>query len=252
VEALKAEIHSHSGIRKLKKFGNNLQSRPLSSHEMCLFLASMGAFFLEVPPGILSLPSRITDEWLKIEPLKAIEKGARILFAAVDEFGLNDMDHGLLPTHHQLFIDIANHWGVSTADLADEAYILPAGAAFGHRIAEYYRERTILEGLGLHVAVETTATIEFGLFLRGFQKFSKEYKLKASGDPILNFFFIHMDVEASHREMGLEMIELYTKGQPELLAQVRAGVFAFMEAYGCLFAELNEAIYETQDNLVVC
>lgn len=240
---LKNEILNHSGLKNLQEFSRKFQSRPLSNYELKIFFASVGAFFLEIPPGILRLASRITDEWMTIEPLKATEKGARVLFAAVDEFGLNNMEKGLLPTHHQLFLDMVKHWGISTTDLSNTEYILPAAAEFGRFIAEYYRNRTILEGLGVHVTIETTALVEFGAFLQGFQKFYQEYNLQSQNDSVLNFWFIHMDVEDSHGGMGLEMINLYCADRPELLNEARTGINAFMESYSRLYAEINEKLY---------
>lgn len=252
VEGLKSDIFKHTAIGELKAFGQNLQSRPLEIEELRIFFASVGAFILEIPPGILALASRITDECLKKSPFAALASGARILFAAVDEYGLNDMERGLLPTHHQLYVDMAAHWEITADDLVNAAYTLPSAKVFGHQVAQYYREQDILQGLGFHLAVETTSTLEFGLYLKGFKKFARQYKLQLKNDPILNFLFIHIDVETSHREMGLEMVELYTQGQPKLVDQVPCGAFTFMESYGRLFADLNQMLFAKQQSTAVC
>ena len=60
----------------------------------------------------------------------ATGRAARILYAAVDEYGLNAMDHGLLPSHHQLYVDMAAHWNISREELLDDRYIVPAGREF--------------------------------------------------------------------------------------------------------------------------
>jgi Iron-containing redox enzyme len=244
VESLKSDIFKHSAIGELKAFGQNLKSRPLTKNELRIFFASVGTFILQIPPGILAFSSRITDEWLIKRPYQALEFGSRILFAAVDEYGLNEMNQGLLPTHHQLYVDMAAHWGITEGELIDANYTLPSGMAFGSQVAEYYRTQSILSGLGFHLAVETTSTLEFGLYLKGFKKFASEYGLHDHDDPILNFLSIYIEVEASHREMGLEMTELYTQGQPDLVDQVRQGAFAFMESYGQLFVDLNHVIFD--------
>lgn len=243
VERLKTQVFSHPAVGILNSFGENLRSRPLDDDEMRTLLASEGRFVLEVPPGIVRLAGRMTDDWFTHDPFGATGRAARILFAAVDEYGLNDMQTGLLPSHHQLYVDMAAHWGMSAADLADRRYIVPSAYAFGDVIRDYYRERPIVEGLGFHVANEATAPLDFGVFLRSFQEFRDDYGFADDDDPILNFLLVHEDVEVSHREMGVETVQLYTDGRPDLVERARRGVLAYMECYGRFFAELNEAIF---------
>jgi hypothetical protein len=243
VESLKTDVFNHPAVKILNHFGENLRSRPLSDEQMRTLLASEGMFVLEVPPGIVRLASRMTDDWFVKEPFGATGRAARVLFAAVDEYGLNDMETGLLPSHHQLYLNMATHWGMTEADLTDSRYIVPTAYEFGAVIREFYRERPIIEGLGFHVANEATAPLDFGVFLRTFQEYREFYGFKAENDPILNFLLVHEDVEVSHREMGVETVQLYTGGRPDLVEQARRGVMAYMECYGRFFTELNEAIF---------
>jgi pyrroloquinoline quinone (PQQ) biosynthesis protein C len=208
-----------------------------------VLLASEGLFVLEVPPGVVALASRLTDEWFEIDAFEATGRAARILYAAVDEYGLNAMDHGLLPSHHQLYVDMAAHWSISREELLDDRYIAPAGREFAHTIRQYYRKQPIVEALGFHVANEATAPLDFGVFLKTFQANREAYGLTAQNDPILNFLLVHDDVEVSHREMGVEMVQLYTEGRADLVARARDGVLAYMEIYGRFFAELNDVMF---------
>jgi hypothetical protein len=48
--------------------------------------------------------------------------------------------------------------------------------------------------------------------------------------------------------MGVEAVQLYTNGDPAMVAQARRGVLAYMECYGRFFAELNDAIFGQQLN----
>ncbi len=243
VEALKTDVFSHPAVKVLEAFGENLRSRPLSREEVRVLLASEGLFVLEVPPGVVSLASRLTDEWFEIDAFQATGRAARILYAAVDEYGLNAMDHGLLPSHHQLYVDMAAHWNISSEELLDDRYIVPTGREFARIIRQYYRKEPIVEALGFHVANEATAPLDFGVFLKTFQANREAYGLTAENDPILNFLLVHEDVEVSHREMGVEMVQLYTEGRPDLVERARDGVLAYMEIYGRFFAELNEAMF---------
>lgn len=243
IAALKETVFSHRAVNTLKKFEENLKSRLLTRDEIRILLASEGMFVLEVPPGIVALASRMTDEWFKKEPFAATGRAARILFAAVDEYGLNDMEHGLLPSHHQLYLDMANHWGIGAKELLDDRSIVPSAKEFAATISDYYRKRPIVEALGFHVANEATAPLDFGVFLATFREYREQYGLKAENDPHLNFLLVHDDVEVSHREMGVEAVQLYTSGAKAMVEQARRGVLAYMECYGRFFAELNDAIF---------
>jgi hypothetical protein len=247
IVALKDAVFSHPAVGILKKFEENLKSRLLTREEVRVLLASEGMFVLEVPPGIVALASRMTDEWFKKEPFAATGRASRILFAAVDEYGLNDMEHGLLPSHHQLYVDMAAHWNITAKDLLDDRNIVPTAKEFATTIGDYYRKRPIVEALGFHVANEATAPLDFGVFLATFREYREQYGLKAQNDPHLNFLLVHDDVEVSHREMGVEAVQLYTNGDPKLVSQACRGVFAYMECYGRFFAQLNDRIFGQQD-----
>lgn len=247
IVALKDAVFSHPAVGILKKFEENLKSRLLTRDEIRVLLASEGMFVLEVPPGIVALASRMTDEWFKKEPFAATGRASRILFAAVDEYGLNDMEHGLLPSHHQLYVDMAAHWNITAKDLLDDRNIVPTAKEFAGTIGDYYRKRPIIEALGFHVANEATAPLDFGVFLATFREYREQYGLKAQNDPHLNFLLVHDDVEVSHREMGVEAVQLYTNGDPKLVSQARRGVFAYMECYGRFFTQLNDRIFGQQD-----
>jgi Iron-containing redox enzyme len=198
VANLKELVFSHPAVKILEKFGEKLKRQKLDRDQIRVLLASEGMFVLEVPPGILSLASRITDECFARKPFGATGLAARILFAAVDEYGLNDMEHGLLPSHHQLYLDMASHWGIGAEELLDKKNIVPTAFEFSRVISEYYRRRPIVEALGFHVANETTAPLDFGVFLKTFQEYREGYGLKAENDPHLNFLLVHDDVEVSH------------------------------------------------------
>jgi len=243
VSELKSVVFDHPSIAILNRFEENLHSRPLTNGEMRILLASEGTFVLEVPPAIVNLSSRITDERFKTDPFGSTGMAARILYAAVDEYGLNQMESiGLLPSHHQLYLDMAAHWGMSAEDLIKDEYIVSEAKKFSKTISVFYRKKPIIQSLGFHVANETTAPLDFGVFLRVFQKYRREYNI-APNDPMLNFLMIHEDVEESHREMGVEMVQMYADGKDDLIEESKVGVYAYMDAYGRFFDQLNSTIF---------
>jgi pyrroloquinoline quinone (PQQ) biosynthesis protein C len=243
VAALKDDVFRHPAVRTLERFGERLRQNPLKIEQIWTLLASEAMFVLEVPPGILRLASRITDEWLDVAPFQATGRAARILFAAVDEYGLNQIEDHLLPSHHELYADMAAHFGMTERDLVDSRYIVPSGFRFAKVIRDFYRERPIIEGLGFHIANEATAPLDFGVFLETFRTFRDEYGFQSENDRVLNFLLVHDDVEVSHREMGVEMLQIYSGGDPAMVDQAREGVMVYMACYGEFFAELEAAVF---------
>ena len=115
---------------------------------------------------------------------------------------------------------------------------MPTGREFGRVIRHYYREAPIIEALGFHVANEATAPLDFGVFLKTFQTHREFYGLKAENDSVLNFLLVHDDVEVSHREMGVEMVQLYTEGDR---GDDRAGAQGRARLHGQLWPVLRRA-----------
>ena len=150
---------------------------------------------------------------------------------------------GYFPAHHQLYADMAAHWGITQQELLDARYCVPTGREFGKVIRHYYRNAPIVEALGFHVANEATAPLDFGVFLKTFQTHREFYGLRAENDSVLNFLLVHDDVEVSHREMGVEMVQLYTEGDPKMIERARKGVLDYMDIYGRFFAELSDAMF---------
>src|SRR5688500_2635855 len=94
-DAVANRIESHPGMFALKRFGEQLRKRPLDPAARCVFFASTAEFFREVPGGILALALRLTDDWAPHDRFGAVEKGAQILYSAVDEFGLHELERGV-------------------------------------------------------------------------------------------------------------------------------------------------------------
>ena len=242
-ETLTAEISEHPGMKSLDAFGANLQSRPLNAKQLRVFLATTCAFFRDVPGGILALGLRVTDDWMDRDRFGAVSKGANVLYAAVDEFGLHAMDKGVGASHHQMFQKMAEHWGMSEADLTNPDSVLDEGELLGILTAEFYRRRPIPEALGFHVASEVTSEHEFTLCYQGFRAFPEAYGMDGPDDPVLNFYYIHTLVEPMHGLTGMDSIRPYAEHDPTVHDAVRRGAMAFMKAYGRLFDGFNKAFY---------
>jgi len=240
---LRESLDAHNALVELGKFGRNLASRPLSKEELKIYFSTMWAFFREVPTGILALALHVSDDSLDRDEWNGTAKGAHILFADVDEFGLQTLHKKFQPTHHHLFRDLVHFLGVEDSDFKNPKYVLNAGKEFGAVTREYYKFKPIEAGLGFHLASELTSSIEFRYFLDGFKKYKEDYGIASDNDPILTFFRIHTLVEPMHLAQSEKIIQHYLELDASKIDQVKEGAYAFMEGFERLFAALNARIY---------
>lgn len=237
-----ARIESHTGMLALKRFGEQLRNRPLDSVSRRVFFASTAEFFREVPGGILALALRLTDDWVPHDRFAAVEKGAQILYSAVDEFGLHELPRGVQASHHALFLETASAFGVSRADLEDPANITSAAREMAALTALFYRRRPIGESLGFHLASELASDVEFTLCLAGFQAHPAAYGLSGPQDPKLGFYLVHTEVEPMHGASSRGAVRDYLRRRPDCEDELAAGAEAFMDCYGQLFDGLSQRL----------
>src|SRR5690349_3322887 len=235
-------IESHPGMFALRRFGEQLRKRPLDAAGLRLFFASTAEFFREVPCGILALALRVTDDWMPHERFGAVEKGAQILYSAVDEFGLHQLRRGVQASHHAFFLETAAAFGVTRSALDDPAAIMQAAREMAALTALFYRRRPVGEGLGFHLASELTSDVEFTLCLEGLQAHAAHYGLSGPEDPKLGFYFIHTRVEPMHGSSSRTAVRDYLARRPDRTAEIAAGADAFMEGYGRFFVTLTDLI----------
>ena len=241
-DAVALRIESHPGMFALRRFGEQLRKRPLDHAGLRLFFASTAEFFREVPGGILALALRLTDDWMPHARFGAVEKGAHILYSAVDEFGLHQLRRGVQASHHAFFLETAAAFGVSRAALDDPAAITQAAREMAALTSLFYRRRPVGESLGFHLASELTSDVEFTLCLEGLQAHAAHYGLTGPEDPKLGFYFIHTQVEPMHGASSKTAVRDYLARRPDSAAEVAAGADAFMDGYGRFFATLTELI----------
>ncbi|TAK73363.1 MAG: hypothetical protein EPO11_08490, partial [Gammaproteobacteria bacterium] len=208
LEELKTTIQAHSGMNELKRFGENLKKNALNERNLKIFFATLWAFYRQTPSGILNLSLRVNDYWDKLDMWHAMAHAAYLLYAVVDEFGLDTRGRMKL-THHQLFKDAADYFNITPDELVSSKNILDAGKDIGSLSFEYYRHKSIPEGLGFHFASELTSLPEFECFLDGFWQHKDIYKFSSQIKTPLNFFSIHTAVEASHRLTSEIMLQKY-------------------------------------------
>jgi hypothetical protein len=235
-------IDAHHGMFALKRFGEQLRKRPLDPASLQTFFASTAEFFREVPGGILALALRITDDWMPHERFQAVEKGAQILYSAVDEFGLHQLRRGVQASHHAFFLETAAAFGITRSALDDATAITQAAREMAALTALFYRRRPIGESLGFHLASELTSDVEFTLCLEGLQAHAACYGLSGREDPKLGFYLIHTQVEPMHGASSRTAVRDYLARRPDSTNEVVAGADAFMDGYGRFFATLCERI----------
>ncbi|MDQ7247731.1 iron-containing redox enzyme family protein [Dongia sedimenti] len=241
-EAVAGRIDSHPGMFALKRFGEHLRKRPLDAASLQVFFASTAEFFREVPGGILALALRLTDDWMPHERFGAVEKGAQILYSAVDEFGLHQLRRGVQASHHAFFLETAAAFGVARSALEDPAAITQAAREMAALTALFYRRRPIGESLGFHLASELTSDVEFTLCLEGLRAHAEDYGLSGPDDPKLGFYLIHTQVEPMHGSSSRTAVRDYLARRPDCVDDIVAGADAFMDGYGRFFATLTERL----------
>jgi hypothetical protein len=238
MDAIARRVEIHPGMRSLQAFGEGLARVPLMKAELRIFLASTAEFFREVPGGILALALRIADDWMTCDRFGAVSRGAQVLYSAVDEFGLHQLHRGVQESHHEFFRRMAAGFGVLESELVDPVNVVPEARAMADLTRLYYRERSVAEGLGFHLASELTSDVEFNICLEGFRNFPMEYGLSGPDDPKLGFYLIHAQVEPMHGSTSRSAVIAHLQRDAAAELEVCAGVEAFMDCYGAFFRAL--------------
>ena len=246
---LEKKMSKHNAVAELNKFGDNLKNNVLSEEGLYSFFGTLWAFFREVPTGILALALRVSDDWMaKGNEWEATSKAAPILYANVDEFGLQS-DQKLLPTHHGLFIKLMDALNLNRKKLLQSVNILPGGKLLGQATFDYYRNQSIPAGIGFHMASEFTSSLEFQHFLDGFKTHLDAYGLTGSKQSTLAFFQIHTLVEPLHLELGKLSAIDYLETDENSIKEIERGAIAFMNGFEKLFSDLNSHVFE---EVMVC
>jgi hypothetical protein len=244
-DELTERLRKHAGWKHLEDFGALLNKKPLERDGLLTFLASTACFFREIPGGILALALRVTDDRISQDRFGAVNDGARILLAAVDEYGLADNGDGSTKDHHKLFADLIQTLGVSEEELLDPRYVIPQAHQLAEITRQYYREEPIATSVGFHFASEVTSDREFQLCFTGLDKFSADYFDGPISDSEakekLNFYYIHTLVEPMHASSSVDAVKLYTR-DPANIEPLLNGVDKFMDAYGQFWQSLNSKI----------
>lgn len=242
-EDLESRITQHNAVNELHAFGYNLKSNVLKEEHLYVFFSTLWAFFREVPTGILSLALRISDDWmLNHDEWEGTGKAAPILYADVDEFGLQS-DSKLFPTHHHLFLKLIEALNLDKRRLLEHVNIEESGKKFGELTREYYRIKSIPKGIGFHMASEFTSSVEFQYFLDGFKANKNTYGLIGDNQSALSFFHIHTVVEPLHLELGKLAAKDYLEKDNRVIHDIEDGAIAFMDGFETLFHCLNNRLF---------
>ena len=238
------QIRQHSGWQQLEDFGARLGEQALSERGRRVFLASTACFFREIPAGIVALALRVTDDQMAGSRFGAVDHGAKILLAAVDEYGLADSSHGFGLTHHKLFANMIAAFGVTEAELDNPDYIIPEAHTLAKITRELYRSGSVAAGVGFHFASEKTSDREFQLCFDSLAPFADVYAAdKTHADPqdLLNFYYIHTVVEPMHGAASAEAVKQYA-AEKHNHEQLLNGADQFMDAYGAFWDSLHKEI----------
>lgn len=232
-------IVRHNAMIELDKFGELLCSRAIDDRERKVFFATMWAFLKYVPSGIINLAAKMTDEHIESQTWEASAQAAYILYASIEEYGLQHYRTRMLTTHHQMFKKLITHFGITDEDIFNKTYIKPIGTKMGKNVYKYYRSDKLGEALGFHLASEMMSSRAFHYFLKGFQKHPREYNLIHANDPILDFFKVHCEIDPMHVETGRNMLVSYIAKNNNVTNDTMEGALAYMGCIEQMFKMMN-------------
>src|ERR1700716_3953218 len=212
---------THPAIAALRSFNRHFSSRPLTRSELLLFLASMAAFNRHTIGGIAILAGRLSDQILPLLPKIGHEIGARVLDAAVDEYGLRETI-----THVELARNFAEHLGISTEEIEARENAGSAAVVLGDALFYWYRERPVAFALGVHTASEITSVEEFVPWHDIFLKFA-QYRF-AREMPEFAYMRAHYVHEPDHINCARRCIERYLAVLPGEHGHIREGTQAYL------------------------
>lgn len=230
---LEKMILEHEGWDVMEDYGRLLKSRVMPRNTLKKYFANQMVTAWDVPPGILALALRVSDDWMMRDPFASHGVAAKTLFAGIHEYGLHAPERLGLAKHHFLLLKEAHQsWGFDAEELhrmKDSKDIFPEAHLLAKCIYDFLRLRPVAQGVGAHMAIEVTADREWGLNYEAFHELWKAYGLKGPDDPAIGFYAIHDEQEPIHASLTTEVAELYANiGQEK---DVMIGISEFLEAW---------------------
>jgi hypothetical protein len=233
IQKLEKMILEHDGWEVMEDYGRLLKSRIMSRDQLKVYFANQMLTAWDVPPGILALTVKISDDWMNRDAFASHGVAAKTLFAGIHEYGLHAPERLGIAKHHFLLLKEAHlSWGFDAEELhrmKDGNQIWPEARALASCIYDFMRLRPVGQGVGAHMAIEVTADREWGLNYEAFSHLWKEYGLSGPDDPAVGFYGIHNEQEPIHASLTSEVAELYSNIGEE--KDVVIGISTFMDVW---------------------
>jgi hypothetical protein len=230
-------------LTALQSFNRHLASRPLTSPELTLFLASMAAFNRHTIAGIAILAGRLSDELLPHAPELGHEVGAHVLDAAVDEYGLRETRD-----HLKLARRFAEHLGVPPSAMGNRHNACASAIALGDTLFGWYRNAPTAFSLGVHTASEVTSVEEFLSWHEIFLAFP-EYRMSRDL-PEFEYMRAHYVHEPGHIHHARIGVAKYLDVLPANGALLQEGAETYLSLYQRMFRELDTLIFKQSERAV--
>jgi hypothetical protein len=225
VASWREAIANSDAIAALNLFNNKLSSG-LDEPVARAFIASLFAFNRGTPAGIAQLAGRWADDIATRDPLHAHRYAARMLEAAVDEFGLAHTD-----PHVELFAAFAGRWGITPAGVFDRTLAVPASRTLGDKVFDWYRTAPLTTAMAIHFVSEETSTAEFTAWGRIF--------------PDEPYAKVHAVLEPGHSTDAGDCLALHLAAHPDGVDEAQAAIAPYLDLYRAMFEELDAIHVET-------
>jgi pyrroloquinoline quinone (PQQ) biosynthesis protein C len=235
------ECVNHDAMAELRAFNSQFAARPLKRGELLLFMSSLAAFNRHTIGGIAILAGRLSDQVLPLLPRNGHEIGARVLDAAVDEYGLRES-----LTHVELARQFTEHLGISAREIDARDNACSAALELGDALFAWYRESPVAFSLGVHAASEATSVEEFASWHDAFLKFP-QYRFSRD-IPEFEYMRAHYVHEPDHIDGAKYCVARYLDVLPGERRILREGLQEYLDLYQKMFRQLNARIFGLSAN----
>lgn len=239
-DSILAEIREHAGMYAMAGFNSALLTRPMDAGQRAVFAASIHEFNKNTASGISVMAGRWNHHLMNTHsPWDATEKGALVLTAAVDEFGLVARRRGT--NHAHTLREFTTQLGLTDEEISSSDFVVPAAHDLSEHIWETYSTGDLDNAIGLHVASETSAPPEFAGWKDAFLKF-KEYGFD-EGSESFRYIREHAGLEVEHAADAQHALTEHLALSDTNPNNVLQGAMGYMRLYGRMATELTTRIF---------
>lgn len=239
-DSILTKIGEHAGMHAMAGLNSAMLTRPMTADQRAVFAASIHEFNINTASGISVMAGRWNHHLMNTHsPWDATEKGALVLSAAVDEFGL--FTSGKAINHAHTLREFTTQLGLTDEGINDSDLVVPAARDLSSHIRETYSTGDLDDAIGLHAASETTAPPEFAGWKEAFLKFP-EYGFVEDSESF-RYIRDHTRLEVEHAADAQHALSDHLALSGTNPDNVLRGAMIYMKLYGHMATQLTTRIF---------